>query len=64
MYDWKPEGDARSLTLDGRRFWANATRLGWNLSEIDAPSGLVKMIADNIKWSDIDRALQQYIGGN
>lgn len=76
IYDWQPwrgSKQARTLTLDGRHFWADANRYGrggkwisgWNLSELDAPGGfLVKRIANDINWNQIDRALQQYIGGN
>jgi hypothetical protein len=73
IYDWLPfEGSdtARVLTLDGRHFWAHANRYGrkwisgWTLYELDAPGGFIVMkIADDIKWSEIDRALQQYVGG-
>jgi hypothetical protein len=68
IYDWTPwEGnkDSHTLTLDNRHFWAEKWTGGWGLYELDAPGGFaVRKIADEMNWSEIDLALQQYIGGN
>jgi hypothetical protein len=59
---WQGSGDTRSLTTDGRRFLADHEKSGWTLSELTT-SGLVT-VAEDISWSEIDLALQQFIGGN
>lgn len=66
IYNWQTNSDGgRTLTLDGREFWAFAYRHGnWNLSEFVASEGVVRRIADEVNWNDIDLALQQFIGGN
>jgi hypothetical protein len=72
--DWKYwDGDkyARTVTIDGAHFWAEAIRTGrggkwiagWNVMQLDRPGGyLVTYVAKELHWREVDAAVYQFLG--